>query len=354
MDHFLDIYPMDCISDAVWEQYALRKLPEPALAKLEAHCRNCEICSDIKEGIDLMAHPAGLPGRVALLKQRARQYNKPVKKLPVYWLASAAALFLIAVSLSWLFFTNRQPQTTRDNDLQQVIPAPEIKPAPQPDITVPDNAPAKKDSEAVWSHVASPSVMKDQTPVIAQHTEVAENKDGHPLKEDTDFTESATGEDSGELKDNGNTEQKKNLGIVYQWDFGVPGSSDDQNREESEPNRDQPSNLRKPSGKKPSSMNQSRPMEYNKKETGRTETALYESAKQYYINKNYDVCIQMLEPLIRRRSAAYFESAILLKCKALIALKQYKSAHTGLDFIIQFGGVMKTEALQLKAETPLE
>lgn len=49
-----------CISDKDWERYSRNQLAAEEKAQLEFHVASCEICADIKEGIDSMKSPSNL------------------------------------------------------------------------------------------------------------------------------------------------------------------------------------------------------------------------------------------------------------------------------------------------------
>jgi len=91
-----------CITDGQWERYAENALSGAEMLSVQQHVESCEICADIKEGIDSMANPAGLREKVELINAEVDEYLKPKKQRGIIWIYwSAAAVFLTGIGLSW-------------------------------------------------------------------------------------------------------------------------------------------------------------------------------------------------------------------------------------------------------------
>lgn len=104
-----------CIDDNIWEAYANKTISQANLIYMENHVKTCELCADMKEGIDAMLVPSLLVDRVNKINKQVDEIIKQKnnkKYLLAYW--SAAAVLLIAVGLFWFNYTNLAPQLAQD------------------------------------------------------------------------------------------------------------------------------------------------------------------------------------------------------------------------------------------------
>jgi len=87
-----------CITDQQWERYARKQLLAAEERQLLQHVASCEICTDIKEGIDAMANASQLPSINARLHEQinTRLRSEPKRAIPIFYWLSAAVLFLVA------------------------------------------------------------------------------------------------------------------------------------------------------------------------------------------------------------------------------------------------------------------
>ncbi|MCF8253619.1 MAG: hypothetical protein K9H61_08415 [Bacteroidia bacterium] len=89
-----------CISNRDWEAYSRGELGSAQIAVLQAHCASCEICADIKEGIDAMRNPSLLSQKVDSINKEIEEKLNPKKDkiIPIYyWLAAAAVFFAVSL-----------------------------------------------------------------------------------------------------------------------------------------------------------------------------------------------------------------------------------------------------------------
>lgn len=101
-----------CLTSAQWEQYSQKDLIETEHVMLLQHTAHCEICLDIKEGIDQLKNPASLGQTVEKINARvdAKLADSKSKVIPIYfWLGAAA---IIIVSLGVVFFPLPKLQDT--------------------------------------------------------------------------------------------------------------------------------------------------------------------------------------------------------------------------------------------------
>lgn len=101
-----------CLNNSQWEQYAQQNLGETEYAALLHHAAHCEICLDIKEGIDQLKKPTSLGQTVERINARvdAKLAAPKSKVIPIYFWLSAAAIFI--VSLGVVFFPLPKLQDT--------------------------------------------------------------------------------------------------------------------------------------------------------------------------------------------------------------------------------------------------
>lgn len=95
-----------CLTNKEWEQYSQQKLSKQRSVLLIKHIQSCEICADMKEGIDSLHDPSALVQTIENIHARldakiAKSKPKP-QIIPIYfWLGAAAILIL---SMGVIFF----------------------------------------------------------------------------------------------------------------------------------------------------------------------------------------------------------------------------------------------------------
>lgn len=104
-----------CIDNNIWEAYANKTISEANLIYMEKHVKTCELCADMKEGIDAMVVPSLLVDKVNKVNKAVDEIVKQKnnkKYVLAYW--SAAAVLIIAVGLFWFNYTNLAPQLAQN------------------------------------------------------------------------------------------------------------------------------------------------------------------------------------------------------------------------------------------------
>jgi hypothetical protein len=104
-----------CIDNNIWEAYANNTISEANLIYMENHVKTCELCADMKEGIDTMLDKSLLIDRIDKVNKAVDEIIKQKnnkKYVLAYW--SAAAVLLIAVGLFWFNYTNLVPQLAQN------------------------------------------------------------------------------------------------------------------------------------------------------------------------------------------------------------------------------------------------
>ncbi len=95
-----------CISNSLWLDYSLNKLSQTDIDRIQNHVVICEICADVKQGIDAMANPETLGQTVDTLNYKVGKFNKQRHSITLVWYWSAAALVVFGIGFS-LYFMNR-------------------------------------------------------------------------------------------------------------------------------------------------------------------------------------------------------------------------------------------------------
>ncbi|MFY8109426.1 MAG: hypothetical protein ACOVO9_10560 [Bacteroidia bacterium] len=97
----------NCISEQNWLKYSAGELNADEIRLLNSHCQNCEICSDIKEGIDAMKSPATLESQINNIKDKIDQKTKKRFIFLNVTTISIAASVLFGLLLFWFLFPSQ-------------------------------------------------------------------------------------------------------------------------------------------------------------------------------------------------------------------------------------------------------
>ena len=109
-----------CISNDNWLAYSENKLGKDALMQLEQHVLHCEMCADIKGGIDTLARAQSLKKEVAILNNTVDEYLLTKKRRTLFWLYSGIAAGLIALAfLGWMLLHPIEKETAINNLLTE-------------------------------------------------------------------------------------------------------------------------------------------------------------------------------------------------------------------------------------------
>lgn len=91
-----------CLNNTIWEAYANKTISQADFIYMNNHVKTCEICADVKEGIDTMPESKLLVDKIDKVNNKVdlliKQKNK-TRPLIYYW--SAAAILFISVGLFW-------------------------------------------------------------------------------------------------------------------------------------------------------------------------------------------------------------------------------------------------------------
>jgi hypothetical protein len=173
-----------CISNSQWEAYSKGLLTAQELRSVQSHAAVCELCADIKEGIDLMAKPAQLSEKVAQIQQQIDGRIKPKRGRMIGIIAFvAAAAVVVAIANGFLFMAQEdaeqqvvyQPSLPATKDSVQTdtsskkmlaleLPKPQKSKTPpitkQATLPIPEQVPANSNA-AMTEDVAEPLMVDD-------------------------------------------------------------------------------------------------------------------------------------------------------------------------------------------------
>jgi hypothetical protein len=112
-----------CIENNIWETYANNTISEANLIYMENHVKTCELCADVKEGIDAMLVPSLLVNRVDKVNREVDDIIKQKNKIkPLYWYWSAAAILFISFGLVWYNSQNLNNEFAENKTKNETIP----------------------------------------------------------------------------------------------------------------------------------------------------------------------------------------------------------------------------------------
>ena len=326
---------LNCINNEQWLLYAEHKLPTPQRLQIEQHVLHCEICADIKSGIDAMAQPQTLKTRVASINQKADEKLLPKRWLiqPMYW-AAAALVVSLCVAL-YVNYTNtnqpaiasvkqapaeeemNQPKTDTAADDFIVLNQPKPEPKKVKAKRVPENSPVTKTlDDYAGVVVEQPTQTKAENNDMAASAGVAE-EEKVPVK-----TLSAPEVAQEQIQLISTTKQKKRL------------------------SQSKPS-AKYPSAEVANNNNNSRVEIESNSNTMATDSIMVLKANTYLILQQPDSCLWSLSNLMERTNHPLFAQAVLLGAQAHVAKGEKRKAKQLLNQISNRNDVFGEEARSL-------
>lgn len=369
-----------CITNPQWERYSAKTLSEKELHSLERHVVGCEICSDIKEGIDAMKNPASLTQTVSQLHTEVDRSLAAQKNKIFFWYWSAAAVLLLSVGISW-FMLGKQNIVATNN--------PEKTISDQTQIAKPENSDIEKTKTESQLNSST-----DNTRVLAEkNIEVSNTNSGATaapaLKEEEKAIENpkpeaATTEDlsanddakDGEYKTKNLTTKTPPIMIPADKEVDMRNTQalDSVRREEmlaKATSKEEESESRKEkyvvvttaeSVKRKAVKKNTAPRETYPAANNRTDNANSNVSEHYknlpdsteyriaqinFDSAQYDKCIANLADISINPNSEYYELGLLLKAKALLKQNQKEQAKVALKTIISLHKDKEKEAQEL-------
>ena len=340
-----------CIENKIWELYSTKRLSELELEILHAHVLGCDMCLDIKEGIDAMEDPTTLKSRIEMLDQKVDDRTQPSKQtFSSFWFAVAAAVFLFAIGLSWILFNNKETEVVIKT-IENALPVDTIH--GENTLTTTKEKETIKKTPPVIGMEKSPSgppqieeVLQER--VIEQFEDTKSDAIVEPRQEpEKNTVVTATESEANISDDSKDSPTESTVQKTPTWAFGDGESKEKSNR-----------NLitRKKSIKSTSSIKRL-PAPANNSNTMKddldglmvltSDSVVYAKALQFYQSNNYDSCMLILNRLSTNIQSSYFEASYLLKAKTFIKKDQPENARIILQYLIQQNGKLAAEAKKL-------
>ncbi len=113
----------NCIENNIWEAYANNTISEVNLVYMKKHVKTCELCADVKEGIDAMLDKGLLIDKVNKVNKAVDEIIKQKNKIkPLIWYWSAAAILLVSFGLVWYNSQNLNNEFAENKTKNEAIP----------------------------------------------------------------------------------------------------------------------------------------------------------------------------------------------------------------------------------------
>ena len=339
-----------CISDQHWQQYAAGKADTALLHAIEVHITSCEICADIKEGIDAMTKPSELPNYVALLNKKANEGQKQrIFLWPMATFAKAAAIFMVAVALGWLAYNKLSNHEVVKN---------KTNPSSIGDSThqKPDTALKEKATELAIDQKPTLPPQQGQikyvSPItVTQNESLTEDVQVEKKIPQTENIKALSQNESTDVESASNNDAKKE----------AETSTDDADNVDENLSKESVTMVeitsksrhkRLKSGgnlsKKPSSVKSPSVADKDKfKVVTDSDSMVFEKANSNYTSKKYGNAISLLDNITKNQQSKYYEDALLLKSKCFIAIKRNTEARNLLNEVIKLNGKQRQAAENL-------
>lgn len=337
----------------MWQSYAQKTLSKADRLALQRHAEQCELCADIKEGIDALAMPETLQQTVTKINNEVDESIKPKrKKLTVLWYSGAAAALVIALGLGWYFIpAAKQDSIVQNTSKQEVTKNTEVAEDTAKPIIV--ETPVVEEKQSAEKTIEKPPVVSSKRDVKGKE-EVIVNADKKEKKStalqtelttlDTDVGSDASAQQPTKNNDEESVKDKsiptvEGSGEVVQVQKTITAK---ELKRSSSLTDIYPSNM---------ALNNSRYFN-NSREEGQSiapmhDSASYFTALSYYNAKQYDSCLQLLQANSLGIAQEYNELAVLLQAKALIAKRKKRKARSLLNSFIFTSEERRKEAVEL-------
>lgn len=330
---------LGCINNTIWEAYANKTISQADLIYMTEHVKTCEICADVKEGIDAMPMPELLVDRVDKVNKGVDEIikQKNSKKTLIYYWSAAAVLF-ISVSLFWY----------NTLDFKEEIALKEtFKPAPKSEIELP-----QKDS--IYNYVP-PALYENKTDKnLAKNYKPNEiKKEEIPMvqKESMADMESAKSIDADEPQ----MEAKESIALT---DSVVTSRNDDfksiEGRADKAVSLSDVSVVKK--SKKlsiPAAVNNnqlSNNLEYVSNQFPANfalDSSNFAKAQIAFNTNHFDTCINLLNSIQMNPRSSFYEDALYLSAQTYLKQNKKVEAKNVLNVLINLKGKKQKEAKEL-------
>jgi hypothetical protein len=350
-----------CINNEIWDKYSKATLRDPEMKRLLTHAASCEICMDIKEGIDLMQKPIELHQRVVSINHRVDEFLNPKPKHNfLFWYSSAAAIFLLAVGLSWLVF-NKSNSDTVVKTIDKIEQSEPLNVFKTDSALLPEKIkPNSKKKLAVEETNNKPLTMQVEDLEKYKTDQEILNEKQIESMDDAKFKskDMVIQEQSSETRFL--SVPTDTLASSYQWNFTTSSSVESDVLKKTE-NVVIGKAQSKPRKALTRAKTSSLPRNYDHAQNKNSSTEdisvnsigasnilkdsiYYKAAISNYGKSQFGACIQNANILANNPNSSLYEDGLLIKAKALIGLKSVKEAKVILNQIINLNKKHTIEA----------
>lgn len=329
-----------CLNNTIWEAYANKTISQADFIYMTNHVKTCEICADVKEGIDAMIDSKLLVNKVDKVNSEVdkiiKQKNK-TKPLIYYW--SAAAILFISVGLFWY----------NTLDFKEEIALKEsFKPAPKSEVEIP-----QKDS--IYNYV--PPQIKENK-IDKNLAEVYK-----PTKVKTEEVRMPQVESAAEMEMVKSVESEApqmefKAAAAAKYDTVSLARNDDSKSKEnvSQKSISMASVVTTKKGKMPSipaavnnnAMNNNSDFVSNQVTNNSfIDSANFAKAQRAFNENHFDSCINLLNNIQMNPRSNYYEDALYLSTQTYLKQNKKAEAKNVLNVLINFKGKKQKEAKRL-------
>ena len=321
-----------CITNTVWERYANQQLSAAQKLALQQHVDGCELCADIKSGIDLMQNPATLTTHVAKINTAVDvSVGAKVVKLN-YWYMAVAATLLAVLGLTLLYKQDvPNAQIAQENKAQQPVAIIDsVKPT---DSKLPNQ---KSLALATSKKVNKRSAAASSTqPILPPQPVTVMASDEHQIETDKSKVEVAKSEEKLAVV----TDASEKEAVV-----AIPARQVQEAKSKA-------LSSKKPSSPYPSAYNAVTNNNLNNASNqvleASTDTTWLNVANQLYARNLADSCLMIIEPKLLNSANAGYEQGLWLAAQCHLSKKDIPTAKLYLNRIVQLKGVLKIKAQTL-------
>ena len=369
-----------CITDTFWLGYSNKTLSQSEIDMIHHHAETCEVCADIKEGIDAMSQPEILGNKVSNINNKVDRYLEPKRKLGILFYWSAAAILIFGIGLSWFWVNTNQPIVKINTDSLKIVGQTEEK-------LQFNNEPNTANSEPEQKEIP---LAVNETPSVKQ-VPLFETKDREDdSKMQVEDIAASSMDDLDKI-----TETKKlpdtsryvitppkdtiprGITLAFENRVNTTGSYNNvappsmesysldnvdvlKKTESVSVIESESTNKRKANSSSRKASSTPAPMSNSNvnndvgsntytvsKYLNLNDSNNFALAKSYFSQNKFAKCIESLKPITGNPFSPYYEEGLFLKAQALIKLKKAKEAKVILKTIISYDGEFKSAAEKL-------
>lgn len=356
-----------CITDHLWLGYSNKTLNQPETNMILNHAATCEVCADIKEGIDVLKKPLRLKSRVENINLHVDEFLKPKRNLSILWYWSAAAVLVFGIGLGWFFINDKTPVALKNSDTTTIAKTPYDNPTfanpekPSLKFTEPKEIPLARNDEF---DAKTNSVMVEDV-----NQGEADGTSGQVVESLSKTLEAITMPDTTTYAITPATDTIPR-GTVLAFEsrvsmddsYSAPPTAESMDKDANKKELDEVVVVETKAAKKSnasvskrkaatmpapannSNVNNSWTSNPDFKYLTPNDSANFALAQTYFNQNKFTQCIETLKPITTNSRSPYYEEGLLIKAQALIKLKKTKEAKAVLKTIISLNGEFKSAA----------